>query len=130
MSNCLHPTSIKSLTARNHDLFCPLLAFPNQFAPGVPKVKDLGYVNVTDTTIGIQWTLINHPGITGYRITVQAVGESLPILEDSLDSSTGFYAVRGLEPGVDYHISVTVLMEDSEGEPTTITQQTQAGESI
>lgn len=130
MTNCLHPTSIESLTARNHDLFCPLLAFLNQFAPGVPKVKDLGYVNVTDTTIGIQWTLINQPAITGYRITVQAVGESLPILEDSLDSSTGFYAVRGLEPGVDYHINVTVLMEDSEGEPTTITQQTQAGESI
>lgn len=94
----------------------------------MPKVSDLGYVNVTDTTIGIQWTLLNHPAVTGYRVTVLAAGESLPILEDSLDSGTGFYTVRGLEPGVDYHISVITLTEESESEPTTITQQTQAGE--
>ncbi|XP_053333185.1 fibronectin 1b isoform X2 [Clarias gariepinus] len=93
----------------------------------MPKVKDLGYVNVTDTTIGIHWTPINHPAVMGYRITVMAAGESLPILEDSLDSSTNYYTVRGLEPGVDYHISVIVLTEDNESEPTTITQQTQAG---
>ncbi|XP_027012423.2 fibronectin 1b isoform X2 [Tachysurus fulvidraco] len=92
----------------------------------VPKVRDLSYGNVTDTTIGIQWTLINNPAVTGYRITVLAAGQSLPILEDSLDSSTSFYLVRGLEPGVDYHISVIVLTEESESEPTTITQQTQA----
>ncbi|KAG7315630.1 hypothetical protein KOW79_020496 [Hemibagrus wyckioides] len=92
----------------------------------VPKVRDLGYVNVTDTTIGIQWTLIKNAAVTGYRITVLAAGESLPILEDTLDSSTSFYLVRGLEPGVDYHISVIVLTEESESEPTTITQQTQA----
>lgn len=96
----------------------------------MPKVRDLGYVNVTDTTIGIQWTLLNNAAITGYRITVLAAGESLPILEDTLDSSTNFYLVRGLEPGVDYHISVIVLTEESESEPTTITQQTQAGEFI
>lgn len=104
--------------------------FLNKFAPDVPKVRDLGYVNVTDTTIGIHWTPINHPAVTGYRVTVLAAGESLPILEDSLNSTTSFYTVRGLEPGVDYHISVIVLMEDSESEPTTITQQTQAGEFI
>ncbi|TSK17743.1 Fibronectin [Bagarius yarrelli] len=92
----------------------------------VPKVKDLGYVNVTDTTIGIQWTPITHAAVTGYHITVLATGESLPILEDTLDSSTGFYLVRGLEPGVDYHISIVVLTEERESEPTTITQQTQA----
>ncbi|XP_046693129.1 fibronectin 1b isoform X2 [Silurus meridionalis] len=93
----------------------------------VPQVKDLGYVNVTDTTIGIRWTLVQHPAVTGYRITVLAAGESLPILEDSLDSSTNYYTVRGLEPGVDYHINVIVLMEEIESEPATITQQTHAG---
>ncbi|XP_060754440.1 fibronectin 1b isoform X2 [Neoarius graeffei] len=92
----------------------------------VPKVKDLGYVNVTDSTIGIQWTLVNHSAVTGYHITVLAAGESLPILEDSLSPSTNFYTVRGLEPGVDYHISVVARTEESESEPTTITQQTQA----
>lgn len=107
-----------------------MLAFLNEFAPGVPKLRDLSFVNVTDTTIGIQWTLIDHTAVMGYRVTVHAAGESLPILEDSLDSSTSFYTVRGLEPGVDYHISVIVLTEDSESEPVTITQQTQAGEFI
>lgn len=121
---------IKSLTAHDHDLFSLLLAFLNELAPDVPKVKDLGYVNVTDSTIGIQWTLVNHSAVTGYHITVLAAGESLPILEDSLSPSTNFYTVRGLEPGVDYHISVVVRTEESESEPTTITQQTQAGEVI
>lgn len=96
----------------------------------MPKVKDLGYVNITDTTIGIQWMPINHAAVTGYHITVRAAGESLPILEDTLDSSTRFYLVRGLEPGVDYHISIVVLTEESESEPTTVTQQTEAGEFI
>ncbi|XP_035390900.1 fibronectin 1b isoform X2 [Electrophorus electricus] len=91
----------------------------------MPKVRDLGYINVTDTTIGIQWTSLNYPAITGYHIKVVATGETLPILEDSVDSSTSYYMVRGLEPGIDYDISVTTVTEDGESEPMTITQQTQ-----
>ncbi|MCI4393535.1 hypothetical protein PGIGA_G00158520 [Pangasianodon gigas] len=115
--------NVSVYTVKNHLESEPISSVITQ---DVPKVKDLGYVNVTDTTIGIQWTPINNAAVTGYRITVLAAGESLPILEDSLDSSTSFYTVRGLEPGVDYHISVIVLTEESESEPTTITQQTQA----
>ncbi|XP_017312739.1 fibronectin 1b isoform X2 [Ictalurus punctatus] len=116
--------NVSVYTVKNHIESEPISSVITQ---DVPKVSDLGYVNVTDTTIGIQWTLLNHPAVTGYRVTVLAAGESLPILEDSLDSGTGFYTVRGLEPGVDYHISVITLTEESESEPTTITQQTQAG---
>uniref|UniRef100_A0A8B9RD75 Fibronectin n=1 Tax=Astyanax mexicanus TaxID=7994 RepID=A0A8B9RD75_ASTMX len=88
-------------------------------------VRYLGLANVSDTTIGIRWTGPNHTAVTGYRVTVAAAGESLPILEDSVDSAARYYTVRGLEPGIDYHISVTAVTEETESEPTTITQQTQ-----
>ncbi|XP_076879381.1 fibronectin 1b isoform X3 [Brachyhypopomus gauderio] len=91
----------------------------------MPKVRDLGYINVTDTTVGIRWTPLNYPAVIGYHITVVASSETLPILEDSVDSSSSYYTVRGLEPGIDYDISVTAVTEDSESEPATITQQTQ-----
>lgn len=109
--------------------FINVSAFINRFTVDVPKVRHLCRVNVTDTTIGIKWTLLNQTGIMGYRITVVAAGESLPILEDSVDCSTRYYTVRGLEPGIHYHISVTAMTEESEGQPTTITQETQTGES-
>ncbi|XP_062865412.1 fibronectin 1b [Trichomycterus rosablanca] len=92
----------------------------------VPRVRDLGYHNVTDTTIAIKWTRLSHDAVTGYRISVVAAGESLPILEDSVDSTTTVYTVRGLEPGVDYHIGVIALTEEGESQPTTVTQQTRS----
>ncbi|XP_071186414.1 fibronectin 1b isoform X2 [Salvelinus alpinus] len=92
----------------------------------VPKLNDLHFVDVTDTTVGLRWTaLVNVTAITSYRVTVMASGESLPIIMDTVDSSTGHYTVRGLEPGVDYDISVTTITEEGESEPATRRTQTQ-----
>lgn len=94
----------------------------------VPVVGDLSFVDFTDTTIGIRWTPINYPVITGYHIRVVPSGQSSPILEDMVNSSTSYYTVRGLEPGINYDITVTAITDDAESEPSVITQQTQSGE--
>ncbi|KAL7846180.1 hypothetical protein AOLI_G00243720 [Acnodon oligacanthus] len=114
--------NVSVYTVKDHRESEPISATVTQ---DMPKVRHLGRVDVTDTTIGISWTPLNHTAITGYRITVVAAGESLPLLEDSVNSSTRYYMVRGLEPGIDYHISVTAVTEETEGQPATITQQTQ-----
>lgn len=89
---------------------------------------DLSFVDFTDTTIGIRWTPLNYTAVTGYHITVVPSGQSSPILEDVVNSSTSYYTVRGLEPGIDYDISVTAITDDAESKPSVITQQTQSGE--
>ncbi|XP_056610634.1 fibronectin 1a isoform X2 [Triplophysa dalaica] len=92
--------------------------------PDVPKITDLNFINVTDSTIGLTWKPLNSTAITGYRITVLAAGDSLPILVEYVEPTTGFYTVHGLEPGIDYDITITTVTENGESEPITITQQT------
>ncbi|XP_042192054.1 fibronectin 1b isoform X3 [Callorhinchus milii] len=90
----------------------------------IPQLTDLTFVDVSDSSIGLRWTPLNYSTITGYRITVIAAGESVPIFEDFVSSSTGYYTVFGLEPGIHYDISVVTLVEGGESIATTRQQQT------
>uniref|UniRef100_A0A8C6PUA9 Fibronectin n=1 Tax=Nothobranchius furzeri TaxID=105023 RepID=A0A8C6PUA9_NOTFU len=92
--------------------------------PDVPQLPDLTFEDVTDTTISLRWTPLSTTAVTGYRVTVVAAGETIPIFEDMVSPSTSQYTVFGLEPGIDYDISVTTVTENGESEPATFTQQT------
>lgn len=89
---------------------------------------DLSFVDFTDTTIGIRWTPLNFPTVTGYHITVVTAGQNFLILEDVVNSSISYYTIRGLEPGINYDISVSTITDEVESVPSVITQQTQTGE--
>ncbi|XP_069472039.1 fibronectin isoform X3 [Ambystoma mexicanum] len=90
----------------------------------VPALTDLNFVNITDTSIDLQWTPLKGATIIGYRVTVMTAGETVPIYEDFVGPTEGHYKVMGLEPGIDYDISVITLVNGGESAPTTLTQQT------
>lgn len=90
----------------------------------VPQVTDVTFQDVSDTSISLTWSPFNTTAITGYRITVTAAGESVPFFQDFVQPTSGQYTVYGLEPGIDYDISVITLTDSGESEPTTFTQQT------
>ncbi|XP_028289596.1 fibronectin 1a [Parambassis ranga] len=92
--------------------------------PEIPQLTDLSLEDVSDTTISLRWSPINTTAITGYRITVVAAGESIPIFEELVLPTTDHYTVYGLEPGIDYDFSVITVTENGESPPTTLTQQT------
>ncbi|XP_051566687.1 fibronectin-like isoform X1 [Myxocyprinus asiaticus] len=92
--------------------------------PDVPKITDLHFINITESTIGLTWSPLNSTVVTAYRITVLAAGDSVPIFVELVEPTTGFYTLRGLEPGINYNITITTVTENGESEPITITQQT------
>uniref|UniRef100_A0A671N144 Fibronectin n=1 Tax=Sinocyclocheilus anshuiensis TaxID=1608454 RepID=A0A671N144_9TELE len=114
--------NVSVYTVKNHLESEPVSATITQ---DVPKVGDLSFVDFTDTTIGIRWTLLNYPAVTGYHITVVTADQSFPIFEDVVNSSVSYYTIRGLEPGINYDISVSTITDEAESVPSVITQQTQ-----
>ncbi|XP_074551636.1 fibronectin 1a [Halichoeres trimaculatus] len=92
--------------------------------PDVPQLTDLTFQDVSDTTISLRWSPLNTTAVTGYKITVVAAGESVPIFEDTVLPTTDHYTVYGLEPGIDYEFSVITVTENGESEPTTLIQHT------
>uniref|UniRef100_A0A3B3RCP1 Fibronectin type-III domain-containing protein n=1 Tax=Paramormyrops kingsleyae TaxID=1676925 RepID=A0A3B3RCP1_9TELE len=72
----------------------------------------------------LSWVPLNSTAVTGYRIVVLAAGETIPLFEDIAKPTTGYYTLYGLEPGIDYDISISTITEGGQSKPITLRQQT------
>nr|XP_023661516.1 fibronectin isoform X1 [Paramormyrops kingsleyae] len=113
--------NVSVFTIKEEKESVPVSTIVNQ---DVPQLTDLSFVDVTDTTISLTWSPLNSTAVTGYRIVVLAAGETIPLFEDIAKPTTGYYTLYGLEPGIDYDISISTITEGGQSKPITLRQQT------